>query len=155
MLVHKVTDKDSGITHAVIKSWLHTKATSNSFTFTISFDSNSFVERKNPWAAIRAFVEAFPALEGPLKRHQLIVKSHSATVQEIRDMQSVIGGDTRVTINDLLSDVEMDASEQLQDCHVSLQRGLGNALLGGNGPRHSCDCNKLVATLTSLKYVQS
>ena len=119
-LVYKVTENDSGITHAVIKSLLHTKATSNACTFVISFDSRSFVERKNPWAAIRAFIEAFPALEGLLQRHQLIVKTLSATIQKIRDMQTVIGSDARVVIvNDLLSDVEMEASEQLQDCHVS------------------------------------
>ena len=48
------------------------------FTLLVVFEFQSIKERKNPSAAIRAFLEAFPAKKDPTAaKHRLVVKSHT------------------------------------------------------------------------------
>ena len=96
------------------------------FTFLIVFDFRSFTTRKNPEAAIRAFLDAFPT---DSLGQRLIVKSHSGTPKEVEDLKKIARHDPRIIfINQLLSDDENAALHSMQDCYVSLHRGEGYAL---------------------------
>eukprot|EP00529_Nitzschia_sp_RCC80_P004518 CAMPEP_0113498980 /NCGR_PEP_ID=MMETSP0014_2-20120614/31491_1 /TAXON_ID=2857 /ORGANISM="Nitzschia sp." /LENGTH=912 /DNA_ID=CAMNT_0000393099 /DNA_START=472 /DNA_END=3210 /DNA_ORIENTATION=- /assembly_acc=CAM_ASM_000159 len=99
------------------------------FMFLIVFDFQSYKERKNPLAAIRAFLEAFPLASDPTGKYRLVVKSHSGTSSEVEEMRSVAQNDFRVVfISRLLSDTENLALHNEQDCYVSLHRSEGYGL---------------------------
>jgi glycosyltransferase involved in cell wall biosynthesis len=99
------------------------------FTFLIVFDFQSYKERKNPLAAIRAFLEAFPAFSDPSGLYRLVVKSHSGTAVEIEEMKLEANNDPRVVfISRVLSDAENIALHNHQDCYVSLHRSEGYGL---------------------------
>jgi glycosyltransferase involved in cell wall biosynthesis len=99
------------------------------FTFLIVFDFQSYKERKNPVAAIRAFLEAFPASSDPLGKYRLVVKSHSGTAVEMEEMKLEANNDPRVVfITRVLSDAENIALHHYQDCYVSLHRSEGYGL---------------------------
>eukprot|EP00978_Attheya_sp_CCMP212_P006830 scaffold15932_cov95-Attheya_sp.AAC.4 len=96
------------------------------FVFLVVFDFHSFEERKNPAAAIRAFIEAFPPSRDPMKKFQLIIKSHSGNVEEVGKLKKVSKGDSRVFfIDELLTDVENEQLHSYQDCYISLHRSEG------------------------------
>lgn len=99
------------------------------FTFLIVFDFQSYMERKNPLAAIRAFLEAFPASSDPTGQHRLVVKSHSGTAAEMEEMKTEAQNDPRIVfISRILSDAENIALHNYQDCYVSLHRSEGYGL---------------------------
>ena len=95
------------------------------FTFLIVFDFQSLKERKNPLAAIRAFLEAFPVGS----EYRLVVKSHSGTSSEIEEMRNVAKNDPRIVfISRVLTDSENVALHNDQDCYISLHRSEGYGL---------------------------
>ena len=100
------------------------------FTFLVVFDFQSYKERKNPMAAIRAFLDAFPAEHGSGQmKHRLIVKSHSGTPEEMTEMKHIARGDPRIIfINRVLPDSENIALHRIPDCYVSLHRSEGYGL---------------------------
>ena len=99
------------------------------FVFLVVFDFRSLVERKNPSAAIRAFLEAFPVDQDPDRKYQLIVKSHGSTPVQFEALKNVSGEDPRVLfIDETLSDEENDALKLYADCYVSLHRSEGYGL---------------------------
>ncbi|KAL3916255.1 MAG: hypothetical protein SGILL_005258 [Bacillariaceae sp.] len=99
------------------------------FTFLVVFDFQSYMERKNPLAAIRAFLEAFPADSDPDGKYRLVVKSHSGTAEEMENMLKVAQQDSRIIfISRILSDAENIALHNYQDCYVSLHRSEGYGL---------------------------
>lgn len=97
------------------------------FVFLVVFDFKSFAERKNPAASIRAFVDAFPLSEDPNgEKHQLIMKSHSGTEEQMGELHEVAENDPRVIfINSVISWEENVALHEYQDCQVSLHRSEG------------------------------
>ena len=96
------------------------------FIFLVVFDFRSFVKRKNPEAAIRAFLDAFPR---DSLRHRLIIKSHSGTPEEVEVLEKAARKDPRVIfISRMLSDAENTALHNIQDCYVSLHRSEGYGL---------------------------
>jgi hypothetical protein len=88
--------------------------------FLFAFDFNSYIERKNPFAAIRAFKSAFPA---GTESAGLVVKVMKADETSIRwrEMMDLIGGDARIhVINEVMSRGEVLALIDACDCFVSL-----------------------------------
>lgn len=96
------------------------------FTFLVVFDFKSHMERKNPLAAIRAFLDAFPASSDPTGKYQLVVKTHGGSADETMKMRFVAQNDPRVVfINRLITEAENIALHRYQDCYVSLHRSEG------------------------------
>lgn len=99
------------------------------FVFLVVFDFQSSKERKNPLAAIRAFLDAFPASSDPTGKYRIVVKSHSGTPKEMEEMRTEARSDPRVVlVNRFLSDNENVALHNYQDCYVSLHRSEGYGL---------------------------
>lgn len=102
------------------------------FTFVMSFDMRSDIERKNPWAVIDAFLLAFP----DRRDVRLVIKANNVDtiaglgrhVQRLRD----VGVDDRISIIDRpMAYVEVLSLYASCDALVSLHRaeGLGLSLL--------------------------
>ncbi len=100
----------------------------NAFIFFFSFDAASSVTRKNPWAIMKAYEEAFPLHEPirpllALKVNQL--SHHPETRQKlILEMRRLKG----ILIEDTLSRNEMLGLLNSIDCYVSLHRAEGFGL---------------------------
>lgn len=100
--------------------------------FVMSFDMRSDIERKNPWAAIEAFRQAFPHREDV----QLVIKVNNVQTiagleRHVRRLREV-ASDSRVTVLDrAMSYREILTLYASSDVLVSLHRseGLGLSLL--------------------------
>lgn len=100
------------------------------FLFIFTFDFLSYIDRKNPIGAIRAFREAFPNNE---QKAGFVLKVMNGDEQDPRwhAMLSEIGGDERIkVINQRMSRAESLALVDCCDCFVSLHRSEGF----GRGP---------------------
>lgn len=98
------------------------------FWFLITFDFNSFVERKNPYAAIRAFQAAFRDRN---ERVGLLIKSINGDTRrdKVRALQTAIGDDRRIVLQDTaLPRERVLALLNVVDCYVSLHRSEGFGL---------------------------
>ncbi|WP_340649634.1 glycosyltransferase [Pseudoxanthomonas winnipegensis] len=100
----------------------------DAFVFLCSFDFNSSIHRKNPFAVIAAFKSAFP---DPQARVQLLIKTsnghrHPALLAELlRHAQA----DARVLVRDqVLNDAQLCALQRSVDAYVSLHRAEGLGL---------------------------
>ena len=103
---------------------------SGRFLFLFTFDSFSFIERKNPFAIVRAFRKAFPL---GTEAVGLVIKSMNATTSDPRwqDMINLIGADQRIhVINRTMTRHELIDLFKVTDCFVSLHRAEGF----GRGP---------------------
>ena len=99
------------------------------FLFLYYFDSYSYFERKNPFAALRAFKRAFPDREDV----GLVIKTQNASVHssEWRQLVALTDGDERIHIlNQVMSKSELMSLQAECDCFVSLHRSEGF----GRGP---------------------
>jgi len=107
------------------------------FVFLFSFDACSMVERKNPWAVIRAFQQAFGAPEsGPL----LVVKLNNADLAANRqgdwglspdalaDLVSEVQAVGGIILNQRFDRFANSALMQTCDCYISLHRCEGFGL---------------------------
>ena len=102
-----------------------------SFVFLATFDSFSFVERKNPLGTIAAFQQAFPT--GTKENVSLILKTQNRTkvfdphqLKVWRQIDSIISKDTRIKIVDqTLSYSNLLGFKKLCDAYVSLHRSEG------------------------------
>lgn len=100
------------------------------FTFLTTFDSFSYVERKNPLAVVRAFKAAF---DKENRNVALIIKtwnrtrvSNSFQVSVWRAIDSLIQDDPRIRVIDEVFTYEQILSLKLAcDCYVSLHRAEG------------------------------
>lgn len=100
---------------------------SDVFYFIVTMDLNSFIDRKNPYAAIQAFQAAFRQNENV----GLIIKLHgkSEFMKARETLCSVVEGDLRVVIIDKnISCRENDVLQASVDCYVSLHRSEGFGL---------------------------
>jgi glycosyltransferase involved in cell wall biosynthesis len=103
--------------------------TDHPFTFAVVFDFRSHVERKNPFAPIRAFLDAFPLEDEHAFHYRLVVKAHSGKNHEVKKLKAIANEDPRINvINRILSDAENAAFHSRQDCYVSLHRSEGYGL---------------------------
>jgi len=96
-----------------------------SFTFLVTFDFNSWIERKNPQAAIRAFREAFPRGDEPV---QLLIKTSNGHLHAelLKELVSQVRDDPRILIrNDVISRQQLTALQASCDAYVSLHRAEG------------------------------
>ncbi|WP_267360215.1 MULTISPECIES: glycosyltransferase [unclassified Methylobacterium] len=100
------------------------------FTFLTTFDSFSFVERKNPIAVVRAFQEAF---DRENQEVGLVIKtwnknriSNAFQVSVWRAIDDLIRDDPRIQVIDEVFTYEQILSLKLAcDCYVSLHRAEG------------------------------
>ncbi len=98
------------------------------FWFLVTFDYNSFVERKNPYAAIKAFRAAFPAGS---EKVGLFIKTINGAIrpQKLAALRDAIGDDRRIVVRDqAMPRDEMVALLAAADCYLSLHRSEGLGL---------------------------
>ncbi|WP_160122038.1 glycosyltransferase [Rhodovarius lipocyclicus] len=92
--------------------------------FLTGFDANSFLARKNPMAAIRAFLDAFPP--GPASPH-LVVKCMGRG--DLRALRELAARDARLhLLLRVLSPAEVEALQGAVDGFISLHRSEGFGL---------------------------
>lgn len=94
-----------------------------------TFDFNSYPQRKNPIAAVRAFIDAFPKARtsSPL----LVVKCHGVQnrKQHEADLHAAINGRANIMLIDrVMSKLEMLQLQAACDVHISLHRSEGFGL---------------------------
>jgi glycosyltransferase involved in cell wall biosynthesis len=102
----------------------------NDFLFTLAFDFLSFINRKNPFAVIKAFKSAFADKR---TRAGLVIKvmNGDPTSSGWSEMLSLINGDHRIhVVNQTMSRSDVLALIDTTDCFVSLHRSEGF----GRGP---------------------
>lgn len=98
------------------------------FWFLVTFDYNSFEQRKNPYAAIKAFQSAFRARN---EKVGLLVKTINGTVrpQKLAELRAAVGDDRRIVLRDeAMPRDDVVALLNAADCYVSLHRSEGLGL---------------------------
>ena len=101
------------------------------FVFLFSFAYGSMIARKNPWAAVRAFREAFPATDSKFAGVKLVVKSVQGELfqQEKMFLRALAADDPRIIFMDhFMSRDQVMALQVTADCYVSLHRSEGFGL---------------------------
>ncbi len=101
------------------------------FVFLFSFAYGSIIARKNPWAVVRAFREAFPTNEGKFEHVKLIVKSVQGELFEHEKaiLRALAANDPRIIFMDhFMSRDQVMALQVTIDCYVSLHRSEGFGL---------------------------
>ena len=97
------------------------------FLFLFFFDFTSYVQRKNPEGAIRAFLQAFPDVDDA--RAGIVIKMNGMDLrpQEYQAfIQSIDCEDPRIILLDkVLTDRETKSLVKLCDCFLSLHRSEG------------------------------
>ncbi|KFA23672.1 glycosyltransferase family 4 protein [Xanthomonas vasicola] len=100
----------------------------NKFIFLITFDFNSWIERKNPYGAIAAFKRAFPKERDDVR---LLVKSSNGHrhPDSFRRLLNEAAADSRIVVRDELIDrAHVHALQRCCDAYVSLHRAEGFGL---------------------------
>ena len=93
----------------------------------MNFDYNSYVDRKNPAAALRAFLDAFPTC-GPSSPH-LVIKTHGRRVAADAEWMKLIHENRRVHIIDkVLPRLDVNKLQNACDVFLSLHRAEGFGL---------------------------
>ncbi|MGA1071996.1 MAG: glycosyltransferase [Pseudohongiellaceae bacterium] len=108
------------------------------FIFLAMYDTRSMAERKNPKAAIDAFIAAFDAED---ERTTLVLKVNNATADSMIALREIIGTRRNIIIfTDDHSKSEIDSLINVVDCFVSLHRSEGFGL----GPAEAMSLGKSV-----------
>lgn len=100
----------------------------DAFVFLCSFDFNSSIHRKNPWAVLAAFRAAF---DGAPDNVQLVMKCSNGFrhPQRLRELMQQAAGDPRILVRDqVLDDAQLHALQETADAYVSLHRAEGLGL---------------------------
>ncbi|MCI2261668.1 glycosyltransferase family 4 protein [Xanthomonas indica] len=100
----------------------------DAFVFLCTFDCNSSLERKNPGGVIKAFREAFPAVQDDVR---LLLKSSNGERSPafLIQLAGLIGEDSRILLRDGVIDAShVAAMHELSDCYISLHRAEGLGL---------------------------
>lgn len=98
------------------------------FVFLTSFDFNSYVHRKNPFAAIRAFQQAFPLDRSDV---QLLIKTSNGyrRPDRLQLLLDAVAGDPRIVVRDQVLDrADVQALQRCADVYVSLHHAEGFGL---------------------------
>lgn len=121
------------VPHAVVGSQIEKRTAralvhlpQDAFVFLFVFDARSYIERKNPAAVIRAYLDAFP--KGSTEQTILVIKCHGPS-EEIKRIIRSVGGDKRIlVIHQVFSPPQMTALTAAADAFVSLHRAEGFGL---------------------------
>lgn len=98
------------------------------FIFLVTFDFNSWVERKNPYAALNAFRSAFPLERDDVR---LLIKSSNGFrhPEKLRELLNVSAQDGRILVRDQIIDrAHLNALQRCANAYVSLHRAEGLGL---------------------------
>ncbi|TMN19320.1 glycosyltransferase [Pseudoxanthomonas sp. X-1] len=98
------------------------------FIFLVAFDFNSWIERKNPYAAIAAFMRAFPKERDDVR---LLVKSSNGYRHQdwFRRLLNEAAADPRIIVRDeVIERAHIHALQRCCDAYVSLHRAEGFGL---------------------------
>lgn len=99
----------------------------NKFLVLAMYDSNSFMSRKNPMAAVEAFHQAFG--DKPEKAH-LVLKINNPTEHDLAALRGVFGSDDTYTlITGTMPKPRLNALIRLCDVFISLHRSEGFGLV--------------------------
>lgn len=101
---------------------------SEKFVFLCTFDFQSSIERKNPFATIEAFRLAFPAWREDVC---LLIKSSNGhrAVEQLRRLLNATSGDPRIVVrDDVIARAHVQALQRCCDAYVSLHRAEGFGL---------------------------
>jgi len=115
-------EPDSGLTR--VDLGLRTDA----FIFLVTFDFNSWLDRKNPFAAIEAFIRAFPPERDDV---QLLVKSSNGYrhPEPFLRLLKATSSDARILVRDeVIGRHHVQAIQRCADAYVSLHRAEGFGL---------------------------
>ena len=113
---------------------------SRGFVFLYAFDGFSYLDRKNPYAAIRAFKKAFPRGNSDVRLVLKAMNGNELSPPWV-SMIELIDGDPRIiVIHRTLNRSEMLALCDTSDCFVSLHRSEGF----GRGPAEAMYLGKPV-----------
>jgi FkbM family methyltransferase len=110
------------------------------FMFLYAFDFFSFLDRKNPFAAIRAFKRAFPEGKSDVCLVLKVMNGKDESPLWVNMMQLIDGDPRIVVINRTLNRNEMLALLDTSDCFLSLHRSEGF----GRGPAEAMYLGKPV-----------
>lgn len=100
----------------------------DAFVFLTSFDFNSYVHRKNPFAAIHAFQQAFPPGREDV---QLLIKTSNGyrRPDRLQLLLDAVKGDQRIVVRDhVLDRADVQALQRCADVYVSLHHAEGFGL---------------------------
>ena len=100
----------------------------DAFVFLTSFDFNSFIHRKNPFAVVRAFQSAFPVGRNDVR---LLVKTSNGYRRPdlLKLLLDAVGGDSRIVVRDhVLDRADVQALQRCCDVYVSLHCAEGFGL---------------------------
>lgn len=112
----------------------------NRFLFVFAFDFLSYIERKNPFATIRAFQTAFPDRSTPVGLVIKVMNGDGKNPQWVR-MMEIIADDPRIhVLNQTMNREDVLALFDACDCFVSLHRSEGF----GRGPAEAMYLGKPV-----------
>ena len=98
------------------------------YLFFFAFDYYSFIDRKNPYAVVEAFKNAFPLGN---EKAGLIIKVMNAqeSCEKWQRLVYEIGGDGRISlINETMDKIELLSYMSECDCYISLHRSEGLGL---------------------------
>lgn len=98
------------------------------FIFLVAFDFNSWVERKNPYAALNAFRLAFPSGRDDVR---LLIKTSNGFrhLEKFNELLNAAARDARIIVRDQIIDrVHLNALQRCVDAYVSLHRAEGFGL---------------------------
>ncbi|MDB2483370.1 glycosyltransferase [Gammaproteobacteria bacterium] len=110
----------------------------DSFIFLAMYDTRSIAERKNPKAALHAFIATFGADDD---RATLVLKVNNATADALRELDEAIGNHQNIIVlKEDHSKSEIDSLINAGDCFVSLHRSEGFGL----GPAEAMSLGKSV-----------
>ncbi|HGM4743490.1 TPA: glycosyltransferase family 4 protein [Stenotrophomonas maltophilia] len=97
----------------------------DAFVFLTSFDFNSYVHRKNPFAAIHAFQQAFPRERQDV---QLLIKTSNGyrRPDRLQLLLDAVKDDPRIVVRDQVLDrPDVQALQRCSDVYVSLHHAEG------------------------------
>lgn len=100
----------------------------NSFVFLCSFDFNSWIERKNPFAVIEAFKQAFPPSEEGVC---LLIKTSNGfrNPDGLTRLLCAVKDDPRIVVrDDVITRYQLHDLQRCCDAYVSLHRAEGFGL---------------------------
>jgi glycosyltransferase involved in cell wall biosynthesis len=99
--------------------------------FMTSFDSYSFISRKNPAGVIRSFLEAFP---NPTSNVRLVIKTHNLSAVQgdpntrrlVDEVKALVASDARIVLIDrTLSYADLLTLKAACDVYISMHRSEG------------------------------
>ena len=109
------------------------KLTSDHFVMMVTFDSFSFVQRKNPIGVLKAFMKAFPKDDPASASVRLVIKTQNRTkvadVAQIKiwdEIDQLLAKDSRIVlINETLPYKDLLRLKKGSDAYISLHRSEG------------------------------